>query len=111
MKWIQRANEFLGTVVKSELREFSSKEYYNYLVGRVYPGITVPVQYLAAEAEIVWDNEKEARPIFDGLVSRFKSAPEVESAILPRGGHNYEFSHNVGLLWDKRKAFVEKLVR
>ncbi|KUL85401.1 hypothetical protein ZTR_07011 [Talaromyces verruculosus] len=95
--------------IKSELREFSSNEFYDYLVNKVYPAIKIPVQYLCAEAEVVWDNEKEGRPIFDNLVSKFTNASEVDSAILPRGGHNYEFSLNYGLLWDKRKTFLEKL--
>lgn len=99
------------TVIKSELREFSSDEFYDYIVNKVYPAIKIPVQYLCAEADIHWDNEKEARPIFDSLVSKFTSASEVDSAILPRGGHNYEFSLNYGLLWGRRKAFLEKLVR
>ncbi|EED20772.1 oxidoreductase, 2OG-Fe(II) oxygenase family, putative [Talaromyces stipitatus ATCC 10500] len=96
--------------IKSEIREFSSDEFYDYLVNRVYPAIRVPVQYLCAESEIVWGNEKEARPIFDNLVSRFTNAPEVDSAILPRGGHNYEFSLNAGTLWEKRKTFLKKLI-
>ncbi|PCG92162.1 Oxoglutarate/iron-dependent dioxygenase [Penicillium occitanis (nom. inval.)] len=95
--------------IKAELREFSSNEFYDYLVNKVYPAIKIPVQYLCAEAEVVWDNEKEGRPIFDNLVSKFTNASEVDSAILPRGGHNYEFSLNYGLLWDKRKTFLEKL--
>ncbi|EEA21172.1 hypothetical protein EYB25_008632 [Talaromyces marneffei] len=95
--------------IKSEIREFSSDEFYDYLVNKAYPAIKLPVQYLCAEAEIVWDNEKEARPIFDHLVSKFTGAPEVDSAILPRGGHNYEFSLNYGILSDKRKTFLEKL--
>jgi hypothetical protein len=105
------ANGFLEIVLKSELAEYFSTEFYNYLVGQVFAGVNIPVQFLAAEAEVVWDTEKEGRPIFDGLVSRFKAAPKVESAILLGGGHNYEFSHNVGILWDKRKEFVEELVR
>ncbi|OKL57253.1 hypothetical protein UA08_07419 [Talaromyces atroroseus] len=96
-------------ILKSELKEYSSNEFYDYLVNRAFAGVNIPIQYLAAEAEIAWDNEKEGRPIFDDLVSRFKAAPEVESAILLGGGHNYEYSYNVGILWDKRKAFVEKL--
>ncbi|KAI7971352.1 hypothetical protein EIK77_002464 [Talaromyces pinophilus] len=101
--------ERLQPGIKAELREFSSNEFYDYLVNKVYPAIKIPVQYLCAEAEVVWDNEKEGRPIFDNLVSKFTNASEVDSAILPRGGHNYEFSLNYGLLWDKRKTFLEKL--
>lgn len=107
----QELTERLQIGMKSELREFSTPEFYDYLVNKVYPAIKVPVQYLCAEAEVVWDNEKEARPIFDNLVSKFTNASEVDSAILPRGGHNYEFSLNYGILWDKRKTFLEKLVR
>lgn len=80
------------------------------MVDRVMPGIQIPVQYLGSETEIAWNSEKEARPILDALVSRFTAAPEVDSAVLLQGGHNYEFSKNVSLLWDKRRAFVEKLV-
>ena len=64
----------LQTGIKSEIREFSSKEFYDYLVNKVYPAIKIPVQYLCAEAEVVWDNGDEARPIFDNLVSKFTNA-------------------------------------
>jgi hypothetical protein len=30
---------------------------------------------------------------------------------LPRGGHNYEFSKNAGLLLDRRHKFVQSAVR
>jgi hypothetical protein len=82
------------------------------LLDTVFPSIRVPVQYLAAENEILWDDEdpSQGKSIFDALVSYFKSAPEVDSAILPRGGHNYEFSQNVGLLLQRRHEFVQKLV-
>lgn len=85
---------------------------YKYLVDTVFPGIRVPVQYLAAENEILWDDEDplQAKSIFSSLVSHFKSAPEIDAAILSRGGHNYEFSQNVGLLLERRNKFVQKLV-
>lgn len=101
----------LWIALKSELQEYSTEEFYDYLTNQAFPSIRLPVQFLAAEAEIAWDNEKEARPIFDHLVSRFTGASEVESAILPAGGHNYEFSLNVGILWKRRKSFLDKLVR
>lgn len=85
---------------------------YEYLLDTVFPGIQVPVQYLAAEIEILWDDEDplQAKTIFDSLVSHFKSAPEIDAAILPRGGHNYEFSQNVGVLLKRRNEFVHTLV-
>ncbi|KAH8691629.1 putative oxidoreductase [Talaromyces proteolyticus] len=95
--------------IKSEIREYGTNEFYEYMLNEVFPGIKVPVQFLAAEAEIIWDSEEQGRPIFNNLVSRFKGAPNVESAILPRGGHNYEFSHNVGQLLQKRNLFVQTL--
>lgn len=97
-------------VLKSEMKEFSSKSYYDYLVAQVWPTVSVPVQYLCAELEIMWGSEDEARPIFDSLVSRFTNAPEVDAVILPRGGHNYEFSLSADILWEKRKTFLQKLV-
>lgn len=78
---------------------------------KVFPGITVPVQYLAGESEILWESEEEGKPIFAELVSCFRNAPEVDSAIMPRGGHNYEFSKNAGLLLERRHEFVQRAVR
>lgn len=98
--------------IKSEIREYQTSDLYEYLLDTVFPGIQVPVQYLAAENEILWDDEdpSQGKTIFDALVSYFKSAPEVDAAILPRGGHNYEFSQNVGFLLERRNDFVQKLV-
>ncbi|CEJ53885.1 hypothetical protein PMG11_00222 [Penicillium brasilianum] len=99
--------------LKSEIGEYQTLELYQYLLDTVFPGIQVPVQYLAAENEILWDDEDplQGKTIFDALVSHFKSAPEIDAAILPRGGHNYEFSQNVGLLLERRNDFVQKLTR
>ncbi|GLI82121.1 hypothetical protein PoHVEF18_010522 [Penicillium ochrochloron] len=97
--------------IKSEIREYQTRDLYEYLLDTVFPSIQVPVQYLAAENEILWDDEDplHGKSIFDALVSYFKSAPEIDAAILPRGGHNYEFSQNVGLLLQRRNDFVQKL--
>ncbi|KAJ5175968.1 oxidoreductase [Penicillium canariense] len=95
--------------IKAEIKEYQTSDLYEYLVARVFPGIRVPVQYLAAEAEVLWDDEEQGRPIFDTLVSHFKNASEIDSAILPRGGHNYEFSKSVDILLDRRNEFVRKL--
>lgn len=98
--------------IKSEIREYQTRDLYEYLLDTVFPSIGVPVQYLAAENEILWDDEDplQGKSIFDELVSYFKSAPEVDAGILPRGGHNYEFSQSVGLLLKRRNEFVQKLV-
>lgn len=98
--------------IKSEIREYQTRDLYEYLLDTVFPSIQVPVQYLAAENEILWDDEDplHGKSIFDALVSYFVSAPEIDAAILPRGGHNYEFSQNVGLLLQRRNDFVQKLV-
>ena len=70
------------------------------------------MQFLAAEIDIAWDDENpmQGKAIFDDLVTHFKSTPEIDAAILARGGHNYEFSKNVGLLLKRRHDFVQKLV-
>ncbi|KAL3477657.1 hypothetical protein BJX99DRAFT_225877 [Aspergillus californicus] len=95
--------------LKSELREYLAPGTNEYLLNTVFPGITVPIQFLAAEVDIVWNSEEQGRPIFEDLVSRFTNCLEVDAAILPQGGHNYEFSQNVGLLIERRREFVEKL--
>lgn len=94
------------------MREHQTKEFFEYLVDTVFPGVRLPVQFLAAENEVLWDDEDplQGKTIFDALVSHFKSTPEIDAAILPRGGHNYEFSKNVGLLLKRRNDFVQKLV-
>lgn len=97
--------------VKSEIREYLTKDLYEYMTEQVFPGITVPVQYLAAESEILWESEEEGQPIFSDLASRFRNSPQVDSAILPRGGHNYEFSHNASILLERRHKFVQSAVR
>ncbi|KAL1979657.1 hypothetical protein VTN96DRAFT_5402 [Rasamsonia emersonii] len=95
--------------LKSEIREYESRNYYDYLLNKVFPSIKVPVQFLAAETELIWSNITEAQPKFDNLVKRFTSAPEVEAKLLPGGGHNYEFSINASKLFDLRRQFVERV--
>lgn len=98
--------------LKSELREYESPDFYNYLTETVIPGVKVAVQFLAAENEVVWDNEtaSQGRSLFNDLVSLFQSSTEIEAEILPHGGHNYEFSKNAGKLLECRSKFVQKLV-
>ncbi|KAL4795809.1 Alpha/Beta hydrolase protein [Aspergillus venezuelensis] len=96
--------------IKSELREYLAPETNGYLLDVVLPGITVPVQFLAAQVDIIWDCEDGGRPIFDDLVKRFSSAPSIDEAILPGGGHNYEFCKNVGVLRERREGFIAGLV-
>jgi hypothetical protein len=74
------------------------------------PGGKVPIQYLAAESELLWDNKYEARPKFRKLVKLLTGAPEVESEILEGGAHNFEFSLSVSKLWELRRNFVERVV-
>ncbi|KAL4965461.1 alpha/beta hydrolase [Aspergillus stella-maris] len=96
--------------IKSELREYLSPATNSYLLDTVLPNITVPVQFLAAEVDIIWDNEEQGRPIFDDLVKRFTSALRIDAAILPRGGHNYEFCRNVSVLMRRRGEFIAGLI-
>ncbi|KAF7715955.1 Uncharacterized protein PECH_004622 [Penicillium ucsense] len=97
--------------LKSELREYESPAFYQYLTETVIPGIGVPVQFLAAENEVVWDehNASQGRTLFNDLVSLFQSSTEIEAEILPRGGHNYEFSKNARKLLDCRNHFIQKV--
>ncbi|KAL1969768.1 hypothetical protein VTN77DRAFT_7277 [Rasamsonia byssochlamydoides] len=97
--------------LKSEIREYESKVYYEYLVNKIFPSVKVPVQFLAAESEIIWSNIREAQPKFDRLVKRFTSAPEVEAKLLPGGAHNYEFSKNATKLFELRRQFVERVTK
>ncbi|KAL4947656.1 hypothetical protein BDW69DRAFT_178009 [Aspergillus filifer] len=96
--------------IKSELREYLALDTNEFLLNAILPGIKVPVQFLAAEVDIVWDSEEKGRPIFDALVVRFTSAPSVDAAILPKGGHNYEFCKNVGVLRKRREEFIRSLI-
>ncbi|KAL4930984.1 alpha/beta fold hydrolase [Aspergillus undulatus] len=95
---------------KSELSEYLALENNTWLLNEVFPGVNVPVQFLAAEVDIAWENEQEGIPIFQDLVKRFVNASAVDAAILPRGGHNYEFSSNVGALLKRRSNFIQKLM-
>ncbi|EPS28170.1 hypothetical protein PDE_03116 [Penicillium oxalicum 114-2] len=118
LEWVN-INALSGAVIssafepglKSELREYESPDFYNYLTETVIPGVKVAVQFLAAENEVVWDNEtaSQGRSLFNDLVSLFQSSTEIEAEILPHGGHNYEFSKNAGKLLECRSKFVQKL--
>lgn len=70
----------------------------------------IPIQFLAAESELLWTNKYEAEPKFRKLVKFLTGAPEVEAEILEGGGHNYEFCLSVSKLWELRRKFVERVV-
>ncbi|KAJ5115695.1 Major facilitator superfamily domain general substrate transporter [Penicillium angulare] len=95
--------------VKSEIKEFE-KGWYNRLTQEIFPAVKVPVQYLAAEYEIAWQGLEEAQPRFDRLAKLFTAAPYVEAELLPKGGHNYEFSKSSSKLLDLRLDFISKMI-
>ncbi|KAJ5288892.1 Oxidoreductase 2OG-Fe(II) oxygenase family [Penicillium angulare] len=94
--------------VKSEIKEFEAG-WYNRLTKEIFPAVKVPVQYLAAEYEIAWQGLDEAQPKFDRLAKLFTRSPYVEAELLPKGGHNYEFSKNSPKLLDLRLEFISKM--
>lgn len=70
----------------------------------------VPVQYLAAEYELIWEGLSQAQPRFDQLVKRFTASSDLQSKLLLGGGHNYEFTKNAADLHELRFQFIEKMV-
>jgi len=59
-------------------------------IARYAGRVAVPVHLRLAEAEKIWESGPAA---IARLAGYFSSAPEVDSAILPEGGHLYELHH------------------
>jgi pimeloyl-ACP methyl ester carboxylesterase len=70
----------------------------------VVAGIDVPVQLRLAEHDRFWRNELE---VLDRMASAFRSAPFVNAAILPGGGHLYELHRRGSRLVQAQLDFLE----
>lgn len=48
--------------------------------------------------------------MFDAAAALFTSTPKLDARILPRGGHNFEYSNKASDLHDSRVQFINSLV-